>query len=69
MTRRLKNTKVKLDLLNEIDTFLMTEKHIRGGICLAIHRYAKANNKYMKDYKKNKEHSCLKYQDVNNLYE
>ena len=47
----------------------MTEKHIRGGICLAIHRYAKANNKYMKDYKKNKEHSCLKYQDVNNLYE
>ena len=23
----------------------------------------------MKDYKKNKEHSCLKYQDVNNLYE
>ena len=48
---------------------LMTEKHIRGGICYAIHRYAKANNKYMKDYKKNTEHSCLKYQDVNNLYE
>ena len=25
---------------------------IRGGICPAIHRYAKANNKYIKDYEK-----------------
>ena len=33
---------------------LMVEKDIRGGICHAIHRYAKANNKYMKDYYKNK---------------
>ena len=25
---------------------LMAEKVIRGGICHAIHRYAKTNNKY-----------------------
>ena len=31
---------------------LMVEKGIRGGICQAIHRYSRANNKYMKDYKK-----------------
>ena len=31
---------------------LMVEKGIRGGICHAIHRYAQANNKYMKDYEK-----------------
>ena len=30
----------------------MVEKGVRRGICHAIHRYAKANNKYMKDYKK-----------------
>ena len=33
---------------------LMVEKGIRGGICHSIHRYAKANNKYMKDYDKNR---------------
>ena len=28
---------------------LMVEKGIRGGICHSIYRYARANNKYMKD--------------------
>ena len=39
---------------------LMVKKDIRGGICHAIHRYGKANNKYMKDYDENKESSYLK---------
>ena len=47
---------------------LIIETRIRDGICHAIHRYAKANNKHMKDYDKNKESSYLNYWDVNNLY-
>ena len=64
----LKKTEVKLKLLIDIDILFIVEKVIRGGMCHAIHRYAKANNKYMKDYDKNKESSHLKYWDVNNLY-
>ena len=29
---------------------LMVERDIRGKICNTIYQYAKANNKYMKDY-------------------
>ena len=57
----LKKTKVKLDLLTDIDMVLLVEKAIRGGICHFIYRYAKANNKYMKDYDKYKESSNLQY--------
>ena len=45
----LKKTEVELELLTNIDMFLMVEKGIQGGICHAIHRYARANNKYMKN--------------------
>ena len=40
---------------------LIVEKGIRGVICHYFNRYVKANNKYMKDYDKNKESSYLKY--------
>ena len=64
----LKTTEVKLELLTDINMLLMVEKGIRGGICHAINRYAKANNKYMKDYDKKKESSYLKYWHVSNFY-
>ena len=51
----LQKNEVRLELLTDIDILLMVKKGIRGGICHAIHRYAKANNKYMKDYDKHKE--------------
>ena len=41
----LEKTGVKLELLTKSDMLLIAEKGIRGGICHAIHRYAKANNK------------------------
>ena len=55
----LKKTKVKLDLLTDVDMLLMIEKDIRGGICCSIYQYAEANNKYMIDYDKNEELSYL----------
>ena len=65
----LKKTKVKLDLLTDIDLLLMVEKGIKGEtLCHSIYRYAKSNNKYMKDYDKNKESLYIQYWDVNNLY-
>ena len=59
---------VKLDLLTNIGMLLMVEKCIRKGISNTVHHYAKANNKCMEDYDKNKESSYVQYWDVNSLY-
>ena len=47
---------------------LMFENGIRGGICQATHRYAKANNIYLNNYDKNIESSYIEFLDANILY-
>ena len=64
----LKKTGVQLELLTDYDMILMIEKGIRGGICQATHRYAKANNKYMKNYYKNTESSYIEHLNANSLH-
>ena len=64
----LKMTAIKLDLLEDVDMLLMIEKGIRGGISNAFKRYAKANNKFMKDFDPAEKSSFIVYLDANNLY-
>ena len=57
----LKKANIELELLTDYNMLLMVEEGIRGGICHSIHRYAKANNKYKKNYNNNEELSYIQY--------
>ena len=62
------NVNVNLELLTDIDMSLMIEEGIRGRMCQSVHRYAKANNKYLKNYNKSIKSLYLMYLDANNRY-
>ena len=68
MASLFKMTEVELELLTDIDMLLIVQKGIWGGISRTIHKFAKANNKYMKNYDKNITSSYFLYLDANNLY-
>ena len=59
MASMFKKTGVELELLTDFDILLMVEKGIIGGVYHAIHQYAPANNKYMKNCNKDKEWSHI----------
>ncbi|GFW91110.1 uncharacterized protein TNCV_1759841 [Trichonephila clavipes] len=65
----IKTTKITLELLTDINMYLMLESRIRGRMCLVWKRYSKANNKYLDNFD---EMSPSKFiillLDVNNLY-
>lgn len=58
---------MSLELLVDYEMILMFERGIRGGICQATLRYAKANNKYMSNYDPLSESTFISYFDTNNL--
>ena len=46
----LNSTGVKLEKISNINMHLFIEKGLRGGTSYIVKRYAKVNNKYMKNY-------------------
>ena len=65
MVNNFKKTKVKLDVLIDINKWLTIAKDSKRRTCYSISRYEKTNSKYMEDYDKNKESSHIQYWNVN----
>ena len=61
-------TGVKMELWKDLDMHQFFETQIRGGVSTAFHRFAKANNKYMKDFDEKQPSNFLMYFDANSLY-
>ena len=64
----LKMTGIKLEKISDIDMYYFIEKGTRGGVSYIAQKYAKANNKYMNDYDREKLSTFITYLDKNNLY-
>ncbi|GFQ75729.1 vesicular glutamate transporter 2 [Trichonephila clavata] len=64
----IKKTNVTLELLTDINMYLMLESGIRGGMCLVSKRYSKANNKYLDNFDEMSSSKFIISLDVNNLY-
>ena len=64
----LKMTKVKLELMKNINMYQFIEKGMRGGVSYITNRYGKANNKYMEGYNEKKPSKYIMYLDANSLY-
>jgi len=65
---QMKMTGAKMELLTCPDKHMLIEKGMRGGIATISHRYARANNKYLKNYNPNEKSSYIINLDANNLY-
>ena len=67
-TMMLSVTKVKLDLISDVEMYLFLEKGMRGGVSYFSKRYRKGNNKYLRSYEPKKPTKYITYLDKNNLY-
>ena len=63
----LKMTDIKLELITDVDMFRFIEKGMRGAVSYVANRYAKANNKYMKEYDEKAPSKYIMHLDANNL--
>lgn len=61
-------TGVTLQLISDVDMYIMLESSKRGGITQSILRYAQANNQYMSNFDDSQSKKFITYIDANNLY-
>ena len=64
----LKESKIRLELISDIDIYNWITASIRGGFSGILHREAVANNKYLNTYDENMPDSYIMLFDVCNLY-
>ena len=61
-------TKVELELISDLDIYILFEKGMKGGVSYISERHSKANTKYLKSYDPKQESKHIIYLGVNNLY-
>lgn len=61
-------TQSNLELFTDINKYLFVQKGIRGGVSMAVKRFAEANNEFVPNFDPEKEKSFIVYLDCNNLY-
>lgn len=62
-------TKVKLELITDVDMYMFIEQGIRGGITSVVKKHAVSNNRYYKEtHNLNLPSKYVVYIDANNLY-
>jgi len=64
----LKKTNIELELFTDVDDYTWIQKNLKGGVSCSMKRFAKANNKHMKNYDPSLPSSHIVYLDANNLY-
>ena len=64
----LKMTKVELDLISDLDLYILFDKRMEGRVFYITNRYNKANIEYLKSYDPKQESKDIIYLDANNLY-
>ena len=71
MDAALFKSKIKLELMTDIDQILFIQLGIRGGLSMISNRYSQANNPLMGKFYKpvsGEEDKYILYTDINNLY-
>ena len=61
-------TEIELELISDIDMYLLVEKGMRGGISYIVKRHSKANNTYMQSYDVTTQSKFIMFLDENNLF-